>query len=106
MSESESFPTPLEHSQYIPIPIPIPDAAPLDHAPSLPSPQHESQQTASNHIVDLDDTTSEGGDWFSIRDIVQEKIHNGKVYYLIDWEDDIRTGKSYERSWVRSTEHR
>jgi hypothetical protein len=38
--------------------------------------------------------------FYAIRDIVAEERRKGKIYYKIDWEDDPRTGESYEPTWV------
>ncbi|KAK1760813.1 citron Rho-interacting kinase [Echria macrotheca] len=37
--------------------------------------------------------------FYAIRDIVAEERRKGKLYYKIDWEDDPRTGESYEPTW-------
>ena len=43
---------------------------------------------------------SQEGEWYAIKDIVEEKIERGVRYYLIDWCNDAVTGKSYDKSWV------
>lgn len=37
---------------------------------------------------------------YAIKDIIDEKIVDGKLYYKIDWADDPRTGEVFEPSWV------
>ncbi|OTB13692.1 hypothetical protein K445DRAFT_319916 [Daldinia sp. EC12] len=39
-------------------------------------------------------------DWFEIRDIIDEKLDRGKLYYLVDWKGTDETGKPHEPSWV------
>ncbi|RDL36442.1 uncharacterized protein BP5553_05794 [Venustampulla echinocandica] len=36
---------------------------------------------------------------YSIKDIIREKTKNGRLLYLIDWDDDPDTGKPYDRTW-------
>lgn len=43
---------------------------------------------------------SQGDEWYAIKDIVDEKTERGVRYYLIDWCNDVVTGKSYDKSWV------
>lgn len=100
MSESESYPTPLNCTQHL---AALRDDASPGQGPqsSLPQPE-SSQRSIVGSVLAGNNPGSESQDWFSIRDIIQEKIHKGKLYYLIDWEDDVRTGDPYEPSWVRS----
>lgn len=46
-----------------------------------------------------DDDEEESG-WYVIKDIIDERRVRGKVEYLIDWEDNPDTGKSYDPTWV------
>lgn len=39
--------------------------------------------------------------WYIIRDILQERRRGGQIEYLIDWEDDTKTGEQYPPTWVR-----
>jgi hypothetical protein len=48
--------------------------------------------------------TAEEG-WWSIRAIIDERLVNGRVEYLVDWEPDTKTGKSFEPTWVSSRSH-
>lgn len=100
MSESESYPTPLNCTQHL---AALRDDASPGQGPqsSLPQPE-SSQRSIVGSVLAGNKPGSESQDWFSIRDIIQEKIHKGKLYYLVDWEDDVRTGDPYEPSWVRS----
>lgn len=38
---------------------------------------------------------------FAIKDIVGEKVVDGKRFYKIDWADHPTTGESFEPTWVR-----
>ncbi|KAL7625698.1 hypothetical protein AAE478_004919 [Parahypoxylon ruwenzoriense] len=42
-------------------------------------------------------------EWFTIRDIIDEKVERGKVYYLVDWEGIDRDGQPYQPSWEPKT---
>ncbi|KAI0104879.1 hypothetical protein GGR51DRAFT_521547 [Nemania sp. FL0031] len=45
-------------------------------------------------------TTSEAdGGWFSIRDILDEKIERGRILYLIDWDGPDENGRPYDPTW-------
>ncbi|KAK7220418.1 hypothetical protein V2G26_008421 [Clonostachys chloroleuca] len=48
-----------------------------------------------------DDDEEESG-WYVIKDIIDERRVRGKVEYLIDWEDNPDTGKSYDPTWAKS----
>ncbi|KAG5923784.1 hypothetical protein E4U42_004830 [Claviceps africana] len=39
--------------------------------------------------------------WFSIRAILEERRINGHTEYLVDWDDDETTGKTYTPTWSR-----
>ena len=45
-------------------------------------------------------STEVSEEFFDVKEIVDEKIVNGKILYLIDWEDDKITGKKYPKSWA------
>lgn len=54
----------------------------------------------------IDDRSEVGdgsGEWFAIRDIVDEKVERGVRQYLIDWDDHPVTGEVYPKSWVQLT---
>jgi hypothetical protein len=40
--------------------------------------------------------------WFSIRDIIDDKVENGRIKYLVDWDGVDKNGRRYEPTWVRS----
>lgn len=42
---------------------------------------------------------------FAIKDIIDEKLVNGRRYYKIDWADNPITGESYTSTWVRLSNH-
>jgi hypothetical protein len=46
------------------------------------------------------DEEEEESGWYVIKDIIDERRVRGKVEYLIDWEDNPDTGKSYDPTWV------
>jgi hypothetical protein len=37
---------------------------------------------------------------FEIRDIIDEKIEKGILYYKVDWADNPTTGERYDPTWV------
>jgi hypothetical protein len=39
-------------------------------------------------------------DWFSIRDIIDEKRERGRILYLVDWEGTDENGRRYDPTWV------
>lgn len=39
--------------------------------------------------------------WYTIRTIIDERERNGKLEYLIDWDDNPQTGEVYPNEWVR-----
>jgi hypothetical protein len=43
---------------------------------------------------------SEAG-WYTIRDIIDEKVEDGRIQYLIDWEGTDNNGVPYDPTWVR-----
>jgi hypothetical protein len=44
---------------------------------------------------------------FILRDILQEELRQGKLYYLIDWEGiDPVTGRGFEHTWVHQNYYR
>ena len=45
-------------------------------------------------------TPPEEETWYQIRKIIDERIKNKRTEYLVDWEDNIDTGESYDPSWV------
>ncbi|OAR02664.1 hypothetical protein LLEC1_01824 [Akanthomyces lecanii] len=40
--------------------------------------------------------------WFSIRRILDERRIANRIEYLVDWDDDAKTGQTHEPSWARS----
>ncbi|OAA54198.1 hypothetical protein ISF_08425 [Cordyceps fumosorosea ARSEF 2679] len=42
--------------------------------------------------------------WFTIRRILDEKRVANRVQYLVDWDDDVNTGESYEPTWAWSAD--
>ncbi|VUC36868.1 unnamed protein product [Clonostachys rosea] len=48
-----------------------------------------------------DDDEEESG-WYVIKDIIDERRVRGKVEYLVDWENNPDTGKSYDPTWAKS----
>ncbi|KAI1284448.1 hypothetical protein F5Y07DRAFT_346558 [Xylaria sp. FL0933] len=37
--------------------------------------------------------------WFTIRDIIDEKVENGRIFYLIDWDGTDQSGRRYPPNW-------
>ncbi|KAI0427419.1 hypothetical protein F5Y09DRAFT_316191 [Xylaria sp. FL1042] len=37
--------------------------------------------------------------WFTVRDIIDEKIENGRILYLIDWDGTDQSGRRYDPTW-------
>jgi len=44
---------------------------------------------------------SSEADWYTIRDIIDEKVEDGRIQYLIDWEGTDNNGLPYDPTWVR-----
>jgi hypothetical protein len=38
--------------------------------------------------------------WSSIKDILDERRRNGRLEYLVEWENDPDTGESFPTEWV------
>ncbi|KAH7166039.1 putative HDA1 complex subunit, partial [Dactylonectria macrodidyma] len=43
--------------------------------------------------------SSQTEQWFTIRQILDERTVKGKVEYLVDWDDNTNTGEAYPPSW-------
>lgn len=39
--------------------------------------------------------------WYTVRGILDERKVKGKTEYLVDWDDNPKTGEPYPSSWVR-----
>lgn len=39
-------------------------------------------------------------EWYAIKRILDQKLVNGRLTYLVDWEDNHNTGEAYPPSWV------
>jgi hypothetical protein len=39
-------------------------------------------------------------EYYSVKDILEEKTVHEEIFYLIDWEDNPETGESYTPTWV------
>ncbi|KAI0810608.1 hypothetical protein GGR55DRAFT_644634 [Xylaria sp. FL0064] len=37
--------------------------------------------------------------WFTIRDIIDEKVEDGRIFYLIDWDGTDQSGRRYPPNW-------
>jgi hypothetical protein len=61
----------------------------------MPRQRHASRKQKSKSRKKV--TPEEG--WWSIKAIVDERIVNGCVEYLVDWEPDHVTGATYEPTW-------
>jgi hypothetical protein len=58
------------------------------------------KEKAQPPSADDEGVEKQEGEWYAIKDIVDEKIERGVRHYLIDWCNDAVTGKSYDKSWV------
>ncbi|TRX96201.1 hypothetical protein FHL15_002925 [Xylaria flabelliformis] len=65
---------------------------PRDQPRRQPKPKKPKQQKA--------EPEAEEG-WYTIRDIIDEKIERGRILYLIDWEGTDQNGRRYDPTWVR-----
>lgn len=41
-----------------------------------------------------------GDDWCEIKGILDQRVVNGQLQYLVDWEDHPETGEVYPHEWV------
>ncbi|KAL7948974.1 hypothetical protein V8C42DRAFT_233609 [Trichoderma barbatum] len=44
-------------------------------------------------------TAEQDEGWYTIRRILDERTVKGRVEYLVDWDDNLVTGQSYEPTW-------
>lgn len=44
-------------------------------------------------------------DFYTLKGILEEKEENGRILYLIDWDDNPYTGEVYDNSWVCICRH-
>lgn len=73
----------------------LPDRPPLPTR-SMPRPRRsQPRKSKSRRLVD---TLDEG--WYTIRRVLQERLRNGRIEYLVDWDDNTETGEAYPPSWV------
>ncbi|KAL1903173.1 hypothetical protein Sste5346_000458 [Sporothrix stenoceras] len=70
-------------------------AKPAKSSKSSKTAKQKAQTPASDAAVD-----SQEGEWYAIKDIVDEKLVRGVRHYLIDWCNDPVSGKVYEKSWI------
>jgi hypothetical protein len=43
---------------------------------------------------------STSAEYFSVKEILDEREEQGRIEFLIDWEDDAESGESYTPTWV------
>ncbi|KAG0646630.1 Histone deacetylase complex 1 subunit 3, partial [Hyphodiscus hymeniophilus] len=67
-----------------------------DSSPSQ-SPRTTQKKRKRGREASPEETTSDI--YYEIKDIVDEKIENGKKSYLIDWKDNVTTGEQYTPTW-------
>ena len=68
------------------------------------SEQHTSRNSKRRHgfsssleaVKETTPTASAEGEYWAIKDIIDEN----RTHYLVDWEDDQRTGEVFSPSWV------
>lgn len=58
------------------------------------------KSTKASKAASDESANSQEGEWYAIKDIVDEKLVRGVRHYLIDWCNDPVSGKVYETSWV------
>jgi len=46
-------------------------------------------------------TGTENEKFYAVKNIIDEKIQRGRLYYKIDWADNSETGESFDPTWVR-----
>ncbi|OAA40345.1 Chromo domain-like protein [Metarhizium rileyi] len=61
--------------------------------------QRRSQPRTSKSRRTIDVSDEEG--WYKIRSILDERLVNGYVEYLVDWDDNKETGQVYSPTWSR-----
>ncbi|RWA14024.1 hypothetical protein EKO27_g1075 [Xylaria grammica] len=66
-------------------------------ATSKPKPKHKSKSKAKKLKPRTSAEHDEG--WFTIRDIIDEKIEHGRILYLIDWDGTDQSGRRYDPTW-------
>lgn len=72
---------------------------------SHPSKRAKSPRTTPRKRRKSHNATNPNDNLFAIKDIIDEKIVDGKRYYQIDWADNPTTGQSYSPTWVCSPVH-
>ncbi|KAI2615937.1 hypothetical protein GGR54DRAFT_611589 [Hypoxylon sp. NC1633] len=70
---------------------------PLRTQPTSSKPKRRNSTNASDQVED--EAEEEDDEWFTIRDIIDEKIERGKRYYLIDWDGSDKNGQPHKPSW-------
>ncbi|KAK8929539.1 hypothetical protein VCV18_002202 [Metarhizium anisopliae] len=64
----------------------------------MPRPRRpQPRKSKSRRTVD----TSDDNDWYTIRNILDERLVKGRVEYLVDWDDNQKTGEAYSPTWSR-----
>ncbi|KID84282.1 Chromo domain-like protein [Metarhizium guizhouense ARSEF 977] len=64
----------------------------------MPRPRRpQPHKSKSRRTVD----TSDDNDWYTIRSILDERLVKGRVEYLVDWDDNQKTGEAYSPTWSR-----
>ncbi|KAI0011058.1 hypothetical protein F4779DRAFT_626738 [Xylariaceae sp. FL0662B] len=64
--------------------------------PRQPSPQQtpKPKKRKSTHV-----SNEVEPDWYNIKGIIDEKVHKGKLYYLIDWDGADKNGEPHKPTW-------
>ena len=62
------------------------------------SQQKRKQREEEESSSDEKDSLPEG--YWKVRGILDEKFERGELRYLVDWEDNRKTGESYKPTWV------
>ncbi|KAL1839307.1 hypothetical protein VTK73DRAFT_4072 [Phialemonium thermophilum] len=80
--------------------MPITKNQPRVHTPSRRRRKYTSKNKTKPARQEEPSSDDDSGPFYAVRDILDEKHEKGRLYYLIDWEDDPKTGERYEPTWV------
>lgn len=69
---------------------------------TAPGPSRPSQKANKANKEDKKDEKDKQDDdsWYAIKDIVDERTRNRRLFYLVDWADHPETGESYSPTWI------
>lgn len=79
---------PRQHNRKSPPGSPLPTR----HAPSKKRKRKRERRA--------DRKSQDSAEYYSVKDILDEKTVRDEILYLIDWEDNLETGEPYTPTWV------